>query len=148
MVPRGNSFRWAKGSIQCAIKLLGGILVKRKIAIDAKLQAFVQLTRHIVFPLMLIQFLALPILLASNVNLYIVSFLPVVTLATYLAMGPGAYLFIIHNMYDKKSEGKSTSHALSNNLFHGNGGKQHHSCNRCYGGKEERISANSKIRHC
>ncbi len=102
-----QQFRWAKGSIQCAIKLLGGILVKRKIAIDAKLQAFVQLTRHIVFPLMLIQFLALPILLASNVNLYIVSFLPVVTLATYLAMGPGAYLFIIHNMYDKNRKEKA-----------------------------------------
>jgi len=102
-----QQFRWAKGSIQCAIKLLGGILLKRKIAIDAKLQAFVQLTRHIVFPLMLIQFLALPILLASNVNLYIVSFLPVVTLATYVAMGPGAYLFIIHNMYDKHRKEKA-----------------------------------------
>ncbi|NWK02043.1 glycosyltransferase [Marine Group I thaumarchaeote] len=102
-----QQFRWAKGSIQCAIKLLGGILVKRKIAIDAKLQAFVQLTRHIVFPLMLIQFLALPILLASNVNLYIVSFLPVVTLATYVAMGPGAYLFIIRNMYDKNRKEKA-----------------------------------------
>jgi len=96
-----QQFRWAKGSIQCAIKLLGGILAKRKIAFDAKLQAFVQLTRHIVFPFMLIQFLALPILLASDVKLYIVSFLPVVTLATYFAMGPGAYLFIIHSMYDK-----------------------------------------------
>jgi len=102
-----QQFRWAKGSIQCAIKLLGGILLKRKIAIDAKLQAFVQLNRHIVFPLMLIQFLALRILLASNVNLYIVSFLPVVTLATYLAMGPGAYLFIIHNMYDKNRKEKA-----------------------------------------
>jgi cellulose synthase/poly-beta-1,6-N-acetylglucosamine synthase-like glycosyltransferase len=102
-----QQFRWAKGSIQCAIKLLGGILVKRKIAIDAKLQAFVQLTRHIVFPLMLIQFLALPILLASNVNLYIISFLPAVTLATYLAMGPGAYVFIIHSMYDKNWKEKA-----------------------------------------
>jgi len=102
-----QQFRWAKGSIQCAIKLLGGILLKRKIAIEAKLQAFVQLTRHIDNPLMLIQFLALPILLASNVNLYIVSFLPVVTLATYLAMGPGANLFIIHNMYDKDRKAKA-----------------------------------------
>ena len=101
-----QQFRWAKGSIQCAIKLLGSILVKRKITIDAKLQVFVQLTRHIVFPLMLIQFLALPILLASNVNLYIISFLPVATLVTYLAMGPGAYLFIIHNMYDKNRKEK------------------------------------------
>ena len=94
-----QQFRWAKGSIQCAIKLLGDILLKRKIAFDAKLQAFIQLTRHIVFPLMLIQFITLPILLASEINLYIVSFLPAVTLATYLAMGPGAYLLVIHKMY-------------------------------------------------
>ena len=96
-----QQFRWAKGSIQCAIKLLGSILLKRKITFDAKLQAFIQLTRHIVFPLMLIQFITLPILLASEVNLYIVSFLPAVTLATYLAMGPGAYLLVIHKMYKK-----------------------------------------------
>jgi len=102
-----QQFRWAKGSIQCAIKLLGGILIKRKITFDAKLQAFVQLTRHIVFPLMLIQFLALPVLLAAEVNLYVVSFLPVVTLATYLAMGPGAYLYVIHNMYDKNWKEKA-----------------------------------------
>ena len=94
-----QQFRWAKGSIQCAIKLLGDILVKRKIAFDTKLQAFIQLTRHVVFPLMLLQFLLLPILLASEVNLYIVSFLPALTLATYLAMGPGAYVLVIHSMY-------------------------------------------------
>ncbi|MEE8255509.1 MAG: cellulose synthase family protein [Nitrosopumilaceae archaeon] len=96
-----QQFRWAKGSIQCAVKLLFDILVKRKIAIEAKLQVFVQLTRHIVFPLMLIQFLTLPILLASDVNLYIVSVLPALTIAAYLAMGPGAYLLVIHRMYKK-----------------------------------------------
>ncbi len=96
-----QQFRWAKGSIQCAIKLLSDIIVKRKIAIDAKLQAFVQLTRHIVFPLMLIQFLTLPILLAAEVNLYIVSFLPALTIAAYLAMGPGAYLIVIHKLWKK-----------------------------------------------
>jgi hypothetical protein len=50
---------------------------------------------------MLIQFLALPILLAGNINLYVVSFIPALTIATYLAMGPGAYLMIIQKMpYD------------------------------------------------
>ena len=102
-----QQFRWAKGSIQCALKLLSDIIIKRKIAIDTKIQAFIQLTRHIVFPLMLIQFLALPVLLASNMNLYVVSFLPVVTLATYLAMGPGAYLIVIHRMYDKSWKSKA-----------------------------------------
>ena len=96
-----QQFRWAKGSIQCAVKLLSSILVKRKIAIEAKLQVFVQLTRHIVFPLMLIQFLTLPILLASDVNLYIVSILPALTIAAYLAMGPGAYLLVIHSLWKK-----------------------------------------------
>ena len=105
-----QQFRWAKGSIQCAVKLLGDILLKRKIAFDAKLQAFIQLTRHIVFPLMLIQFITLPILLASEVNLYIVSFLPALTLATYLAMGPGAYILVIHKMY--KNDWKSKAKAL------------------------------------
>ena len=102
-----QQFRWAKGSIQCAIKLLGGIAIKRKVAIEAKIQAFIQLTRHIVYPLMLIQFLALPILLAGNINLYVVSFIPALTIATYLAMGPGAYLMIIQKMYHKSWKSKA-----------------------------------------
>ena len=105
-----QQFRWAKGSIQCAVKLLGDILVKRRIAIEAKLQAFVQLTRHIVFPLMLLQFLALPILLAADMNLYVVSFLPAITIAAYLAMGPGAYLLVIHRLW--KNDWKYKAKAL------------------------------------
>ncbi len=101
-----QQFRWAKGSIQCAIKLLTDIALKRKISIEAKIQAFVQLTRHIVYPLMLIQFLTLPILLASNMNLYLVSFIPALTIATYLAMGPGAYIMIIQSMYHKSWKSK------------------------------------------
>lgn len=95
-----QQFRWAKGSIQCALKLLLDVVAKRKIAIDTKLQAFIQLTRHIVYPLLLVQFLALPILLTSNVNLHLISLLPMLTMATYMAMGPGAYLIIIQHMYD------------------------------------------------
>lgn len=101
-----QQFRWAKGSIQCAIKLLADIALKRKISVEAKIQAFVQLTRHIVYPLMLIQFLTLPILLASNMNLYLVSFIPALTIATYLAMGPGAYILIIQSMYQKSWKSK------------------------------------------
>jgi len=102
-----QQFRWAKGSIQCAIKLLGGIAIKRSVSIEAKIQAFVQLTRHIVYPLMLIQFLALPILLAGDINLYLVSFIPALTIVAYLAMGPGAYLMIIQKMYNKSWKSKA-----------------------------------------
>ena len=56
---------------------------------------------------MLIQFLALPILLAGQVNLYIISFLPALTIATYLAMGPGAYIMIIQSMYHKSWKSKA-----------------------------------------
>jgi len=102
-----QQFRWAKGSIQCAVKLLADIAVKRKVALEAKFQAFIQLTRHVVYPLMLIQFLTLPILLASDVNLYVISFLPALTIAAYLAMGPGAYLLIMQKMYSASWKSKS-----------------------------------------
>ncbi len=104
-----QQFRWAKGSIQCAIKLVTDIMVKRKVAFDTKLQAFIQLTRHIVFPLMLVQFLTLPILIASQVNLYVVSFLPALTLIMYLALGPGAYVLVIQKMYNKNWKDKAKS---------------------------------------
>jgi cellulose synthase/poly-beta-1,6-N-acetylglucosamine synthase-like glycosyltransferase len=102
-----QQFRWAKGSIQCAIKLLGDIAIKRKIAVEAKIQAFIQLTRHIVFPLMLLQFLALPILLVAEINLYVISLVPALTIASYMAMGPGAYLLVIHKMYNKSWKSKA-----------------------------------------
>lgn len=102
-----QQFRWAKGAIQCAIKLLGDILVKRRIPFETKLQAFVQLTRHIAYPLLLIQFLALPVLLASEMNLHIVRLVPAITLATYLAMGPGAYLLVIYNVWGKNWKHKA-----------------------------------------
>lgn len=102
-----QQFRWAKGSIQCAVKLLTDIVVKRRVAPEAKIQAFIQLTRHIVYPLMLVQFLALPVLLAGNVNLYVVSFIPALTIATYFAMGPGAYIMIIRSMYHQSWKSKA-----------------------------------------
>lgn len=102
-----QQFRWAKGSMQCAIKLLADILIKRRVAVEAKIQAFIQLTRHIVYPLMLIQFLALPVLLAGKMELYVVSVLPVLTIATYFALGPGTYLLLIHELYGKSWKTKA-----------------------------------------
>lgn len=104
-----QQFRWAKGSIQCAIKLLGSVTIK-KLPVDTKIQAFVQLTRHIVHPLVLAQFLILPILLASKINLYVISGLPVLTIIAYLAMGPVAYIFVIKQMYEKKWRSKTISY--------------------------------------
>ena len=104
-----QQFRWAKGSIQCAIKLLGDVLIKR-IPFDTKIQAFVQLTRHIVHPLMLVQFLILPILLAAKFNLYVVSILPLLTIVAYLALGPVVYIMIIRNLWAQKWKSKSLAY--------------------------------------
>lgn len=104
-----QQFRWAKGSIQCATKLLTDIVTSSKVALGTKLQAFVQLTRHVVYPLMLVQFLALPILLASHVDLYLISFIPALTIALYLAMGPVAYLMIIRGMYNESWKAKAAA---------------------------------------
>jgi cellulose synthase/poly-beta-1,6-N-acetylglucosamine synthase-like glycosyltransferase len=104
-----QQFRWAKGSIQCAIKLLGDLVIKKK-PIDTKIQAFVQLTRHIVYPLMLVQFLILPILLAAKINLYIINGLPLLTIIAYLAMGPVVYIMIIRNLYAKGWQSKVLSY--------------------------------------
>ncbi len=104
-----QQFRWAKGSIQCAIKLLGDVAIK-KIPVDTKVQAFVQLTRHVVHPMVLAQFLILPILLAAKINLYVISGLPVLTIIAYLAMGPVAYIMVIQKMYKKKWRSKAISY--------------------------------------
>ena len=104
-----QQFRWAKGSIQCAIKLLGDVVIK-KIPFDTKIQAFVQLTRHLVHPLMLIQFLILPILLASKFNLYVISILPLLTIVAYLAMGPVVYIMIIRNLWAQSWKSKTLSY--------------------------------------
>ena len=102
-----QQFRWAKGAIQCAVKLLGDIIITRHIPVQTKIQAFVQLTRHIGYPLLLIQFLALPILLNANYNLHILKFIPALTIATYLTMGPFAYLFVIYNIWGENWKNKA-----------------------------------------
>lgn len=113
-----QQFRWAKGSIQCAIKLLGDVVIKR-IPIETKIQAFVQLTRHISFPLMLIQFLILPVLLASKINLYLVSGLPTITIMIYLATGPLAYVMIIRDLYHASWKSKVLSYFYA--IFYSSG---------------------------
>lgn len=94
-----QQFRWAKGSIQVALKLLIDILLEKKIAIDTKIQAFIHLTRHIVHPLFLIQFLVFPILLALNYKLYPVGWAPITGILIYVLMGPATYLYMIKKLW-------------------------------------------------
>jgi cellulose synthase/poly-beta-1,6-N-acetylglucosamine synthase-like glycosyltransferase len=94
-----QQFRWAKGSIQLALKLLSDVMLRRNIPIETKTQAFIQLTRHTINPLFLAQFLIFPMLLAMNYELYTVSWAPLISILLYIMMGPGGYLIIINKTW-------------------------------------------------
>jgi cellulose synthase/poly-beta-1,6-N-acetylglucosamine synthase-like glycosyltransferase len=96
-----QQYRWAKGSIQCAVKLIGGIVMNRKLQADTKIQAFIQLTRHIAHPLMLLQFLLLPLLLAMHYKLYPVAIFPISALVAYILFGPAFYIYVIKRLWKR-----------------------------------------------
>jgi cellulose synthase/poly-beta-1,6-N-acetylglucosamine synthase-like glycosyltransferase len=94
-----QQFRWAKGSIQVALKLLSDVMFHRNIPIETKTQAFIHLTRHTINPLFLAQFLIFPMLLAIDYELYTVSWAPLISIFMYVMMGPGGYLIIINKTW-------------------------------------------------
>lgn len=96
-----QQFRWAKGSIQVALKLMGDVMMHHKVPVDSKVQAFIQMTRHVVNPLSLAQFLIFPMLLAMNYQLYDSAWAPFAVWGMYLALGPGGYLLVINRVWKK-----------------------------------------------
>jgi cellulose synthase/poly-beta-1,6-N-acetylglucosamine synthase-like glycosyltransferase len=97
-----QQFRWAKGSIQVANKLLIILLSQRKLPIDTKIQIFIQLTKHIINPLFLIQFLIFPILLLMNYQIYDTAWAPALGIVAYLLLGPATYLIMIRKIWREK----------------------------------------------
>jgi cellulose synthase/poly-beta-1,6-N-acetylglucosamine synthase-like glycosyltransferase len=94
-----QQFRWAKGSIQVALKLMLDVMLHRKVRADSKLQSFIHMTRHIVNPLFLAQFLIFPMLLAMEFKLYEGQLAPLAVLGMYVALGPGGYLVVINKVW-------------------------------------------------
>lgn len=94
-----QQFRWAKGAMQVALKLLADLLISRKVPPDTKLQSFIHMTRHIVNPLFLAQFLIFPMLLAMDFKLYTENWAPFLVIGTYIALGPGGYLAVINRTW-------------------------------------------------
>jgi cellulose synthase/poly-beta-1,6-N-acetylglucosamine synthase-like glycosyltransferase len=65
---KSQQFRWAKGSIQTAMKLYPSVL-RSKASAMAKIQAFLHLTHYSIHPIMaLLSILTLPVLLTLDVN--------------------------------------------------------------------------------
>ena len=102
-----QQFRWAKGSMQVALKLLIDVVVQKKLPIDTKIQAFIQLTRHIVHPLFLTQFLIFPMLLALDYKLYTVSWAPILWYSDLYFYGTGYLPLHDKENMGRKMEGKS-----------------------------------------
>jgi cellulose synthase/poly-beta-1,6-N-acetylglucosamine synthase-like glycosyltransferase len=94
-----QQFRWAKGTTQLAIKLLGDILLCKKIPLDTKFQAFIQLTRHVIYPLFLAQFIIFPMLLNLDIATHRVNWHPYLGLILYILLGPLTYMYIIKRIW-------------------------------------------------
>ena len=66
---KSQQFRWAKGSIQTARKILP-VLLRRRLPLFTKIQAFFHMTHYAVHPMMLLlSVLALPVLIVLRVQL-------------------------------------------------------------------------------
>jgi hypothetical protein len=102
-----QQFRWAKGSMQVALKLLLDVILQKKLPVDTKIQAFIQLTRHLVHPLFLTQFLIFPMLLALDYKLYNVGWAPVIGILIYIITGPATYLYMIRKIWKKNWKSKA-----------------------------------------
>lgn len=102
-----QQFRWAKGTTQLALKLLGELLLSKRIPVDTKFQAFIQLTRHVIYPMFLAQFILFPILLNTDNTPYRVAFSPNLGLFFYLLLGPVAYMYIIWRLWPKRWASKA-----------------------------------------
>ncbi|AIF83423.1 glycosyl transferase [Candidatus Nitrososphaera evergladensis SR1] len=96
-----QQFRWAKGSIQVALKLLTDVIAHRKVPVESKVQSFIHMTRHVAHPFFLAQFLIFPMLLSMDYKLYESNWAPLFVLAMYAALGPGGYLVVINKVWKK-----------------------------------------------
>ena len=105
-----QQFRWAKGTTQLALKLLGELLLSKRIPVDTKFQAFVQLTRHVIYPMFLAQFILFPILLNTDNTPYRVAFSPYLGLFFYVLLGPVAYMYIIWRLWPKRWASKASQY--------------------------------------
>jgi cellulose synthase/poly-beta-1,6-N-acetylglucosamine synthase-like glycosyltransferase len=102
-----QQFRWAKGTTQLALKLLGELLLSKRIPVDTKFQAFIQLTRHVIYPMFLAQFILFPILLNTDNTPYRMAFSPFLGLFFYMLLGPVAYMYIIRRLWPRRWASKA-----------------------------------------
>jgi cellulose synthase/poly-beta-1,6-N-acetylglucosamine synthase-like glycosyltransferase len=91
---KSQQFRWAKGSIQTAKKLVPR-LFKTRASLFKKLQAFFHLTHYMVHPLMLtLSVLALPVLISLELHLSQAAYIALGTVLIVAMMAPSS-LYVV-----------------------------------------------------
>lgn len=98
---KSQQFRWAKGSIQTAKKLLPRILRQADIGGFAKFQAAMHLTHYLIHPLMLfLTVMALPVLLSGQPRLPAVLFFAFGSLLVLSCSGPSRLYLVAEQALD------------------------------------------------
>jgi cellulose synthase/poly-beta-1,6-N-acetylglucosamine synthase-like glycosyltransferase len=106
---KSQQFRWAKGSIQTALKIMPRVM-RSKASLFAKVQAFLHMTHYCIHPLMAtMALLALPILLKTHITLSIWQLIPFIAAILISLTGPSA-LYCVSQF--------SQGHAKGWNLLH------------------------------
>jgi cellulose synthase/poly-beta-1,6-N-acetylglucosamine synthase-like glycosyltransferase len=91
---KSQQFRWAKGSIQTAIKILPRVL-RTEGPLFRKLQAFFHLTHYMVHPLMLVlSLLALPVMIHAQIILPPITF-AILAIGLLFSMSAPSSLYLV-----------------------------------------------------
>jgi cellulose synthase/poly-beta-1,6-N-acetylglucosamine synthase-like glycosyltransferase len=106
---KSQQFRWAKGSVQTALKIMPRV-IHSDASVFAKVQAFLHMTHYCIHPLMaLMALLALPVLLHTNITLSAWQFMPF-ALAILIAMTGPSVLYCVSQFSQGRSKGWSLLH--------------------------------------
>lgn len=97
---KSQQFRWAKGSIQTAIKLFPQLL-KSDLSLFQKLQAYFHLTHYAIHPFMvLLAILGLPVILAAETRITTGLFLGIGSLMSLAAFAPSTLYWFSQKQAD------------------------------------------------
>jgi cellulose synthase/poly-beta-1,6-N-acetylglucosamine synthase-like glycosyltransferase len=103
---KNQQFRWAKGSIQTAIKIIP-LLLQKKLSLFKFFQAILHLTHYTVHPLMLmLAFLTTPVLFFVKVYMHPVLLTCVITAMVLATSGPASMYMISQHYLGHKIRGK------------------------------------------
>lgn len=106
---KSQQFRWAKGSVQTALKIMPRV-IRSKATFFAKVQAFLHMTHYCIHPLMaLMALFALPILLNTEIILSIWQLIPFIAAILISLTGPSA-LYCVSQFSQGRAKGWNLLH--------------------------------------